>query len=231
MPVGFNPALDFAAIREALAAQGRYQVRDFLPAEAASRLADEIEAIEAWDLALTTRAGPISLTAEELRGLDPPRRARLNEDLRQQARRDFSFAYSRRDVVPGDDPVLTAFRDWLCDGDFLEGMRELTGDAALNRADAHATCYRVGSFLKRHDDTYAGRNRRYAYVMNLTRRWEADWGGLLHFEDDDGAVIDTLPPRFNCLSIFAVPQQHFVSQVATYALNPRYAITGWLFAD
>lgn len=57
---------------------------------------------------------------------------------------------------------------------------------------------------------------------------QADWGGLLQFIDVDGQVLDTFLPRWNTLSLFAVPAGHAVSLVAPWARQDRLAITGWL---
>jgi Rps23 Pro-64 3,4-dihydroxylase Tpa1-like proline 4-hydroxylase len=73
-------------------------------------------------------------------------------------------------------------------------------------------------------------NRRFAYVINLTRSWRPDWGGLLHFCDEDCNVSETYYPHFNSMSLFAVPQDHFVSFVPPYAQGERLAVTGWLIA-
>jgi Rps23 Pro-64 3,4-dihydroxylase Tpa1-like proline 4-hydroxylase len=81
-----------------------------------------------------------------------------------------------------------------------------------------------------HSDETAVERRRIAYVINLTRGWRPDWGGLLHFADDEGNVVDTFFPHFNSLSLFTVPQNHFVSYVAPYAQGKRSAVTGWLIA-
>jgi Rps23 Pro-64 3,4-dihydroxylase Tpa1-like proline 4-hydroxylase len=64
-------------------------------------------------------------------------------------------------------------------------------------------------------------------VINLSRNWQADWGGLLQFLDSDGEVVRTLMPRFNTISLFRVPADHLVSPVAPFATGARYAITGW----
>ena len=64
----------------------------------------------------------------------------------------------------------------------------------------------------------------------MTPHWRAEWGGLLLFHDDSGDTRRGLVPRFNCLNLFAVPQSHSVSQVATYAGATRLSVTGWLRA-
>ena len=229
--IAFRPGLDLAAAGAGLRSDGRAQIRDILQSTAAEQLATRLAAMDHWDLALTRRDGPIRISDAEFRAMSAADRARMTEELRRQARTGFSFAYYRRDVEPADDaPTLPEFRDWIRSDAFLDGMRLLTGDDGLVRADAHATLYRPGSYLKSHDDTYSGKQRRFAYVMNFSRKWQADWGGLLHFEAGSGEIEASFLPRFNSLSIFRVPQGHFVSQVATYATEPRLAVTGWLFA-
>jgi SM-20-related protein len=111
---------------------------------------------------------------------------------------------------------------------WLDTMRRITGLAGIRRADGQATRYVAGHFLRQHDDVMEEEGRLAAYVVNLTRDWRADWGGLLQFLDDDGEVIDTLMPRFNTISLFRVPAEHCVSPVAHFAPGARYAITGWL---
>src|SRR5438445_11652354 len=110
----------------------------------------------------------------------------------------------------------------------LDFVRALTGDPGITRVRVQATRYRPGHFLRRHDDTgYDTQKRRFAFVFNLGRGWQADWGGLLHFLGRDGRVVDTFVPTYNSLSLFKVPQYHCVSQVAAWAPVPRYALTGW----
>ena len=103
----------------------------------------------------------------------------------------------------------------------------MTGAADIAFADAQATAYAPGDFLTAHDDNVAGKARRAAYVLGLTPGWRTDWGGLLLFHRDSTAWV----PRFNTLNLFGVPQPHSVSQVASFAGNRRYAVTGWLRAS
>ena len=95
-------------------------------------------------------------------------------------------------------------------------------------ADCQATRYRSGDFLTPHNDELEGMHRRFAYVLGLTPDWLPRWGGLLHFVDAKGRVDETITPRFNALSLFAIGQSHYVSQVSTYAPVPRISVTGWL---
>ena len=111
---------------------------------------------------------------------------------------------------------------------FLGFVRQLTGDPRPVYCDAQATRYRAGQFLTAHDDNLAGKDRLYAYVLNLTPAWRIEWGGLLMFHDADGHVAEAYAPKFNAINIFSVPAWHSVSQVASYVDQHRLAITGWI---
>lgn len=121
--------------------------------------------------------------------------------------------------------------DFLNGPDFLALVRGVTGDDGIAFADAQATRYRPGHVLTGHDDAAEGKNRLYAYVLNLTREWRADWGGVLAFEGTDGHVEEGFAPAFNALNLFAVPMRHAVTQVASFAPRDRLSITGWLRSD
>lgn len=110
----------------------------------------------------------------------------------------------------------------------LEYLRSITGEPRIAYVDAQATRYRPGQFLGRHDDQVPNRDRLFAYVLNLTPTWYADWGGLLMFMDADGHVSQAFTPAWNALNILAVPQPHAVSLVAPFATQFRYSITGWM---
>ncbi|MEM7704150.1 MAG: 2OG-Fe(II) oxygenase family protein [Pseudomonadota bacterium] len=216
------------AARQQLADNGFAQLAPFLSPSSAAQLAAELAAEKDWDLAVTGRSGPLAISATELREMPAAQQAAIAENLRRQARAGFSFSYMRRDVLPAQVTFCAAWAQWLAAPESLAFWQTLTGNTNLKRADAHACLYRPGHFLRTHDDTYSGKERRFAYVMNLTQEWEPDWGGLLHFVRD-GVSHGALTPSFNGLNIFRVPQDHFVSQVASYARQGRYSITGWLF--
>lgn len=132
----------------------------------------------------------------------------------------------------GRDPGLLLHRvlELFNSPDYLGFVQALTGDARIRRVNAQATRYRPGHFLRWHTDEDHDEGRLYAYVLNLSRQWQADWGGLLQFIDADGQVMGTFLPRWNTLSLFAVPAGHAVSLVAPWAREDRLAITGWFLA-
>lgn len=220
--------LDFRPYHQRLLQHGRVQIPNFLQEEAATRLAHCLRHDVPW------------VTAE--RGLpdSPPWQGEAMRVRRpasyQRALQGFHFVYDRylmvEAVKAGQNPGLLVHSalEFFNSAPFLSFIRDFTGDRELAMVGAQATRYLPGQFLRMHDDQHREEGRRYAYVLNLSRTWQADWGGLLHFADADGAPVDTFLPRWNSLSLFKVPANHFVGLVAPWALEPRLAITGWWHA-
>ncbi len=234
-----NNALDPAPWRTALQRDGRVQVEDYLQPQAAEALhrclADEVP----WTLAIRDAAGPRTVAHADYAAMAPDALAVLLREIAAGARAGaehdkFRFAYDSYMMVTaykeGRDPQLLLHRvlEFFNAPDYVAFARALTGDARVRRINAQATRYRPGHFLRYHDDHDDSEGRLYAYVLNLSRRWEADWGGLLQFLDGDGRVTATFLPRWNTLSLFKVPAGHAVSLVASWAEADRLAITGWL---
>lgn len=228
-----NPTLDLDALNTQFTRDRRLLIRDFFVPDVADALARAVEAVD-WSLCYRDRNGDRRLTSEQLRGLDGSQRAHLGEGILEVARHEFQFSFFTESLADaahrGETGLLARFIRWMADDAFLSVMRRITGVQEVNRLFAQATMYAPGSFLLAHDDHVDVEDRRIAYVINLTRRWRPDWGGMLHFSDRDGSVTDSFFPHFNSLSLFAVPQTHFVSYVPPFAEGQRNAITGWLIA-
>lgn len=229
-----DPALDVDALASAFAATGRIQIEDALRPDVAALLHDCLAREVPWCLAFRDREGPRKLWPEDLAAMGPAERAALEDEIAEQARAGFQFRYDSYMMISAykekRDPGLALHRvvELLNGAGWLDTMRRITGLRGIRRADGQATRYVAGHFLRQHDDVMEEEGRLAAYVINLTREWRADWGGLLQFLDADGEVTDTFMPRFNTISLFRVPAEHCVSPVATFAPGARYAITGWL---
>ena len=234
-----NPALDPAASAPAFASRGRVHLPDFLLKEAAEQVYRYLAQGAQWSLVLHDGSHVREATPEQRRHADEIWEREMAAFAYARAREGFEFLYEHRSVA--DDPreraadpsPLARFVDFVNSPPFLEFARRLTGFPDIVRADAQATRYRPGDFLTQHDDfDKTGRkDRRAAYVFNLTPRWLADWGGQLQFIGPDGHVMEAYVPRFNALNVFAVPQPHAVSIVAPFAVGARYSVTGWLLAN
>lgn len=233
-----NAELDLDAIGARFSREGRVQIRDVLEQRVAQRLWQCLDQEVDWTVAYIGERGSMTMPASEFKAMDHRERSRFMRNLLRRSQNGFQFFYDSYMMVTaykeGRDPGLLLHRvlETLNSPEFLTVIRHITGVDAIRKADAQATCYRPGHFLRHHDDSSPGEQRReVAYVLNLTRRWEPDWGGLLHFYDEDGNVVESVVPRFNTLSLFRVPARHFVSYVSPWAGEPRYAITGWFRSD
>ncbi len=151
----------------------------------------------------------------------------------EEATEGFQFVFDRLRLGPARIMGLQApqalfeLHALLNGPEFLNFARRLTGDDRIAYVDAQATRYLPGHFLTGHDDLHEGAGRLYAYVLNVSSVWRAEWGGLLMFLDDAGDVTETFVPAAGTLNVFRVPQAHAVSMVAPFAAAPRYSVTGW----
>ena len=177
------------------------------------------------------------MTQEQFAALGPQNAAALRGQIIHQAKDDFQYLYQHFNIGGGQKThqcpglLLYEFYDYLRGPGFMGFARSLTGNKALNDIYAHATLYTEGNFLKLHEDVTDNDDRRFAYVFGFTRDWKSDMGGLTHFLDDNGAVVETLVPDFNTLMIFSVPAPHLVSQVSPWVRQSRYSVTGWLLVE
>ena len=229
-----NNLLDPAPWRAKLLREGRVQVADYLQDSAAERLHQCLSHEVQWTLALRDAEGPRTLSAPEYAAFSAQQRTALFNEIAQSARgNQYRFAYDTYMMVRAylehrdDGLLLNKVLEFFNSPDYIAWMQALTGDARIRRVSAQATRYRPGQFLRYHTDADSTEGRLYAYVLNLGREWEADWGGLLQFIDESGAVTDTYLPRWNSLSLFRVPAGHAVSMVMPWAGADRLAITGW----
>ncbi len=230
--------IDVRKARTQLQDSGRVQIARFLQDDAADAIHHCLDTQVPWTLALCDASGMHTLPREQYAALDDGQRSTLFRELAASALGgQYRFAYDSymmpRAYLEGRDPGLLLHRvlEFLNSPEVLQFMRMLTGAPQIMRIDAQATRYQAGQFLRTHNDEHSGEGRLFAYVINLTRRWQADWGGLLQFVDDGGAVFDTFMPHWNSLSLFRVPVKHTVSTVNAWAEVPRYAITGWLLSS
>lgn len=232
--IRLNPALDIASLRAAYATRGRIQVRDILEPAAAERLHEAMCAETAWNLVCRAEGTHRDFDAAGMAALDERRRAQFLAIVHAAAQRDFQYLYENHPVYDlywtgkRREGVLAEAYEFLNGDSFLAFARALTGADDITFCDAQVTRYGPGHFLTSHDDAVENKNRRAAYVLNMTPGWRGDWGGLLQFFGEDGNVTEAFTPAFNVLNIFSVPQPHSVSLVAPFAEHPRHAITGWL---
>jgi len=120
-------------------------------------------------------------------------------------------------------------RNILSSNDFLNHLNNITGLSLTKLTTLFLSKYKSGSFLSPHSDKGNG---RLAFVLHLSKVWKPQYGGILHFMNDERTeIIDSFVPLFNSFMIFEVPPEkgipHFVSHVSPNIKFHRYAITGW----
>ena len=229
--------IDARQLAPAYARSGRIHIPDFLTAAVATELHQAISNDLAWSRTLLLGGQGYEAPVADLAAIPEPTRHDLDRAVGEAARAGFQYDYEtwrlsdRMEAgqrTGGSAAPLEAFFDLVNGEAFLAFVRDLTGNLAPAFCDAQATRYRAGHFLNVHTDDVAGKDRLFAYVLNLTPDWRTDWGGLLLFHDADGHVAEGYVPRFNALNLFTVPQTHSVSQIASFVTASRYAITGWV---
>lgn len=200
-------------------------------AEAAHRLLAETSS---WNTVFNAGAKVIDLTPELRGALSPDQAKALDDSIVVSAGEGYQFKFDNIRLSEQGEPYrdrghpLGALVALVNSPRFLQAMRRLTGRPEIAFADAQITRYGPGQFLHVHDDIDPLKKRIAAYVLNLTPEWSPEWGGTLHFLDEDGHIAEGYVPRFNALNVFEVGVRHFVSYVAPYARAPRLSMTGWL---
>lgn len=231
--IRINSKLDLPALRERYQRTSRVHVANFLEKESAERLHQALTAPRDWSLVINRGNEHFELTAENARRMPKEAFAQLQADVMTTARDGFQLAYEvvnvskKTDTPLTDDPVLRALHAFMNGEEYLGFMRSLTGEKA-RWCDVTATRYSPGHFCEAHDDKAGDGERLAAFVLNLTPRWRADWGGLLLFIDRSGHIIEGFTPTFNAINVFKAPQLHAVSIVAPFAGARRISVTGWL---
>ena len=158
----------------------------------------------------------------------------MQEKILDTASDAYQYAYYAYPVLDaylqkwGEVPLLERCLEFLNSEPMLDLVRAVTDEPTIIKADAQATAYAPGQFLRQHvDQSREGETWLVAYVLNLTHEWDPDWGGYLQLYDEQGDVRRALKPRFNVMNLLKVPQPHSVTMVAPFAAARRYAITGW----
>jgi len=234
--VNLNPELDVNALATEYRKKRRGQIRNFLTQESAEQVHADLQQLP-WAMAYNDGDSVVQLSAERLAQLGGDEAAQMMAGIRERARTQYQFLYSFFPILnayfSSDAPhfAIFDFYEFINSAPVIEFIRRLTGLEDIQWADAQATWYKPGHFLKAHTDEQSREGRRAAYVMNLSPTWDRDWGGFLQFFDDNDNVDQAFKPSFNTLNILTIPQLHSVSMVSTYVNAQRLAVTGWFRSD
>jgi SM-20-related protein len=234
--IRLNPRLDPSELARDYARKGRLQIRDLLVPEDAIQIREALSRAP-YSVAFNEGATVHRLSADDQARLSRDQVAAMMAGIGCRAADQFQFLYEYDPIFvryfSERHPWMPLFQayEFLNGAPMLDFLRAVTGLRDIRWADAQATRYRGGHFLKSHDDINRQERRLAAYVFNLTPDWPRDWGGFLQFFDEDGNVEQGYRPVMNAMNVFTVPTPHSVEMVAMFATAPRLSITGWLRAD
>ena len=232
--IQINPELDRTALGAAFRRHGRIHIPGFLTAESAQRIHKCLVEDVPWNLVFNDGEKHFDLAPEQWQALDKSKQQDIRNFALTRARSEFQYFYNNYPISDayqaGIRPglYLNRLHEFVNSALYLDFIREITGIDTVTFADSQATAYGPGHFLTEHHDDVGEKNRRLAYVLNLTPRWLPDWGGALQFLGGDGNIEAGFLPCFNALNMFAVPARHLVGYVAPFADGTRLAITGWI---
>jgi SM-20-related protein len=229
MRLMLNKALEWRQYQALFERDGHVRIPDVLESGFAEEIHGALSGALDWELVCsgTSADEDVTMPESEYNRLDGARKAQIVQHLLNGARAGYAFYYYRHELYKTGNQMLARFYEEIASAPFLGFINYVTGEHGIRRRSGMATSFRQGSFLRTHDDEGADKDRRVAYVFGFTRGWQADWGGALNFPDETGRTTLALVPGFNELSMFRVPRDHFVSQVANYAPMPRLSMTGW----
>ncbi|MFK7915365.1 MAG: 2OG-Fe(II) oxygenase family protein [Pseudomonadales bacterium] len=234
MDIELNPNLDLQQLQQTFAQSGRLQVPDFLTTDSANYLFRLLEDHQIWRLTYNDGDQHFESERSEFMQLAPDAQQRFMNGIFGRARNGFQYLFNQYYITQaldlGEEPghPMHQWHTFMNRDSTLEFLRMLTGCAEVQQADAYASWYEPLHFLNQHDDQHASHNRAAALVLNMTPVWDPNWGGQLAFFDQHGNVEQAFMPSFNNLSIFRVPQNHAVLQVAPFAGARRTSYLSWL---
>lgn len=235
--IRLSPDLDIPALAAAFAVNRRLHLPGVLATSSADAVASALEAETRWKTTVAAGGEFFELPLNGRVPEDPSKQAWLDQAAVNGDSPRIQYIFDTRrlglDRVGLDDgrtdqDAADAVVDWLNSTESLDFLRAVTGDDRIDLCDAQASRYRPGHVLTAHNDASIGKNRLYAYVLNFSRDWRADWGGNLVFYGPDRHIEQGWVPAFNALNLFAVPTLHAVTQVASFAARDRLSITGWV---
>lgn len=137
------------------------------------------------------------------------------------------FCYKFKRTTDLDTHWWVTFNKNILNGYVKDLVQSRTGLKNIKVLESFISCYDEGDFLSMHHDKQGD----CAFVLNLTRDWLPEYGGLLHIKNEgDDNTYTAINPTFNSLVLMELKgggRDHFVSEVSALAPGPRLAISGW----
>ncbi len=226
-----NSNLDVALLRSQYQEDNRVRIDDFLKTDVAETIEQALKEQLKYDLIFFSQGKNHVMSSDQMNSLDTATQQDLQRELQQLAMNGNGFLYAgyrmegeKKNNAP---KILQELFEFM-NGDAVRTLiNDITGVDNIDNASGQYTRYTAGQYLTRHTDDIQAEGRLMAYILNFTKLWHPDWGGLLQFFEKSGVPRDAWEPRFNSVSLFDVQHIHSVTYVAPHAVDGRYALTGW----
>lgn len=144
---------------------------------------------------------------------------------------NFSYFFDRTDDDHVDmcTCVECEYRKFVASDEVFKWFSYLIDSEITSTGEFFASRFLPNHFLAPHHDHEKG---KIATVLNLSKNWKPEWGGCLHFMDENYEnVVRHVQPSFNKLSVFDIPSAngipHYVSHVVPMCKQGRISFTGW----
>ena len=231
-----NSNIDIEKCKEEFLATGSVFIRDFFIPEYAEILHNFFNhrmPNDWWYSASTGHNGVEYVRNYELsRELILSKRKDANQKM-YEGNYSYSFLRTMGDHANSCYCEECNLRNLLISTEILKFLSEVSDQTMINSSELFASKYEEGCFLSPHHDL---KNGDIGFVLQLTKGWLPQWGGLLHFMTDDRSKVTTTEiPTFNTLTLFHLPDQsgkwHYVSHVNPGVKSSRIAYTGWFVKE
>lgn len=233
MPFHLNEKLDATALAAGFRENRYLQIKNIFPQDQAEEIHTCLSRETPWGFQYYGPQGRVKLTEEEFNALPQEKRAGVYQHIFQTAPTQFQYMYFfyplTKSYQSGENPdfPLHKFFALMNSEPVLDFIKKVTGIPELVRADALCSKYLGNCFLQGHMDKREDNTRRVAYVLNMTKNWDPNWGGYLQIFNENSNIEKSFMPTFNALNIFAVPRPHSVGVVPPFCPGERLSIAGW----
>lgn len=204
-----NPNLDLKKIHKSFKEKGYVVIDNYLKDEVAENLNNFFSyemPTDWWSIATfpSKNINGVSYfrnTPEEYNNIQKARQYSTDSF----GRNEFSYSFHRTLDNHFDDCDCTEcqIRKFLDGNESHDLVSKVTDLTITGSNEVFAACYVPGDFLSPHQDSPNG---IIGFVLQLTKDWKPEYGGLLHFLNDDGDVVENVEtPKFNSLTLFLLP--------------------------
>lgn len=116
--------------------------------------------------------------------------------------------------------------DKIISAKFINEIKEITGENITTLKEIFISKYEKNCYLDIHDGENKG---KIAFIINVTKNWKIDDGGILYFLNEGNNIKKSFVPIFNSILIFKASDKlkQFVSSVNSFTKDKIYFITGW----